>query len=50
VGGEEVGEDEADLLVEGVLRVIRHRPWLAQDGTRFGGFTELRITRARRCR
>jgi hypothetical protein len=39
-----VGEGEVELVVEGVLRVIRHAPWVGQDGTRFEGFVEFRIT------
>jgi hypothetical protein len=31
------------LVVEGELHIVRHRAWLAPDGTFFPAFTEYRV-------
>jgi hypothetical protein len=45
------GEEATDEMeVEARLVILRHRGWIAQDGTRFEAFTEWRLMDARRCR
>ena len=50
ISGQEVEDDQEEMIVEATLRIVHRAPWTAPDGTRFEGFTGYWLEDARRCR
>jgi hypothetical protein len=47
--GQQVVDDQEDMIVEATLRLVYLKPWTTPDGMRFEAYTEYRLEDARRC-
>jgi hypothetical protein len=50
ISGQEVEDDQKEMIVEATLRIVHREPWTAPDGMRFEAFTGYWLEDARRCR